>query len=147
MNGDVKFDLATLDFKNGEQFEYFHIRILIIQQEIIISGEIFSPTRLLFRYMKEFSNIDKLRAFIAPKMIDLITLPDNNGKYAVYIVGDIRCIYHYLEMIGAPTIFTTSGHLSHNFITSYSRKNYVANLQPVIAAFFLEDEGPKRLKS
>ena len=46
MNGDVQSDLATLAFKNGEQLEYFHIRILRLQQEIILSGEIVSPTRL-----------------------------------------------------------------------------------------------------
>ena len=27
MNGDVQYDLATLDFKNGEQLEDFHGRI------------------------------------------------------------------------------------------------------------------------
>ena len=51
MNGDVQSDLATLAFKNGEQLEYFHSRILRIQQEIMLSGEIVSPTILLFQYM------------------------------------------------------------------------------------------------
>ena len=32
MNGDVQPDLATLAFKNREQIEYFHIRIIIFQQ-------------------------------------------------------------------------------------------------------------------
>ena len=66
MNGDVQYDLATLAFKNGEQLEDFHIRILRLQQEIILSGDIISPTRLLFQYMKALSKSDKLRAFIAP---------------------------------------------------------------------------------
>ena len=48
MNGDVKSDLATLTFKNGEQHEYFHGRILRLQQEIMLSGEIVSPKRLIF---------------------------------------------------------------------------------------------------
>ena len=40
MNGDVRSDLSTLAFKNGEQLEYFHGRIIRIQQEIMLSGEI-----------------------------------------------------------------------------------------------------------
>ena len=52
MNGDVQSDLATLEFKNGEQLEDFHIRILRLQQEIMLSGGIISPTRLLFQYMQ-----------------------------------------------------------------------------------------------
>ena len=38
MNGNVQYDLATLAFKNEEQLEYFHSRILILQQEIMLSG-------------------------------------------------------------------------------------------------------------
>ena len=51
-NGDVQSDLSTLAFNNGEQLEDFHSRILRLQQKIILSGEIVSPTRLLFEYMK-----------------------------------------------------------------------------------------------
>ena len=80
MNGDVQSDLSTLAFKNGGQLEYFHSRIIKIQQEIILSGETVSPTKLILQYMKEFSNSDKLKAFIAPKMTDLITFLDNNVK-------------------------------------------------------------------
>ena len=36
MNGDVKSDLATLVFNNGEQLEYFHRIIIRIQQKINI---------------------------------------------------------------------------------------------------------------
>ena len=93
MNGDVQSDLATLAFKNGEQLEDFHSRILRLQQEIMLSGEIVSPTRLLFQYMKALTKSEKLRAFIAPKMTDLITLLDDNGKYDVYTGGDIHGIY------------------------------------------------------
>ena len=32
MNGDVQSDIATLAFNNGEQLEYFHSRILRLQQ-------------------------------------------------------------------------------------------------------------------
>ena len=80
MNGDVQSYLSTLAFKNGEQLEDFHIRILRLQQEIMLSREIVSPTRLLLQYMKALTNIDKLRAFIAPKMADLINLLDKNGN-------------------------------------------------------------------
>ena len=52
MNGDVQSDLSTLASKKGEKLEYFHSSILRLQQEIVISGEIFSPTRLIFQYMK-----------------------------------------------------------------------------------------------
>ena len=48
INGDVQSDLATLAFKNGEQLEDFHIRILRLQQEIVLSREIVSPNRILF---------------------------------------------------------------------------------------------------
>ena len=46
MNGNVKSDLATLAFRNGEQLEDFYSRILRLQQESMLSGEIVSPTRL-----------------------------------------------------------------------------------------------------
>ena len=52
MNGDVQSDLATLAFRNGEKLEDYHSRILRLQQEIMLSGEIVSPTRLLLQYMK-----------------------------------------------------------------------------------------------
>ena len=52
MNGDVQSDLATLAFKKREQLEYFHNRIIILQQEITLSGETVLPTRLIFQYMK-----------------------------------------------------------------------------------------------
>ena len=133
INGDVQYDLATLAFKNGEQLEYFHVRILRLQQEIIIYIEILSPTRLLFQYMKALSKSDKLRAFSAPNMTDLIKFLGNNGKSAVYTGGDINGIYHYLEMIGYPTTFTTSGQRSHNSRPSSSINNYAATLQPVIS--------------
>ena len=128
INGDVQSDLSTLDFKNGEQLEYFHVRILRLQQEIILSGEISPSTRLLFQYMKALSKSDKLRAFIAPNMTDIITFLDNKGKSAVYIGGDIHGIYRYIEMIGAPTTLTTPGQRYHHFSPSYSISNYTAIL-------------------
>ena len=87
MNGDVQYYLATLTFNNGKQLEYFHGRIIRIQQEIILSGEIVSPTRLLFQYTKALSNSDKLIYYIAPKMTDCIKFIDNNGKFALYTGG------------------------------------------------------------
>ena len=59
--------------------------------------------------MKALSNSDKIKVLIAAKMTDIITFLDKNGKSSVYTGGNIRGIYHYLEMIGAPTTFTTSG--------------------------------------
>ena len=82
MNGDVQYDVSNLEFNNWEQLEYFHSKTL--RQDIIFFGETLSPTRLLVQYMKAFSNFKKLKAFIVPKMIDIITFPDNNGKSAVY---------------------------------------------------------------
>ena len=84
MNGNVQYDLATLAFRNGEQLEDFHIRILRLKQEIMLYGEIVSPTRLLLQYMKALTKSEKLKSFITPKMIDLITFIDTNGKYADY---------------------------------------------------------------
>ena len=80
---DVHSGLSTLAFKNGEQLEYFYIRIIILQQEIILSGENVSSTRLLFQYMKSLSKSDKLKALIAPNIKDPITLLEIKGKSAV----------------------------------------------------------------
>ena len=43
INGDVNYDLATLAFKNGEQIEYFHSRVIRLQQKIILSGDKICP--------------------------------------------------------------------------------------------------------
>ena len=50
MNVDVQYDLATQELNNGEQLEDFHSIIIRLQQEITLSGETISPTRLLFQY-------------------------------------------------------------------------------------------------
>ena len=84
--------------------------------------------------MKAFSKNDKLRTFVAPKMTDIITFHDNNGKSAVYTRGNINGICRYLEMIGAPTILTNSGQSSHHFSPSYLINNDAATLRTVIAA-------------
>ena len=84
----------------------------------MLSGEIVSPTRILIQYMKALTNSEKLKAFIGPKMTDLITFLDNNRKSSVYEGLDIHGIYSYLEIIGAPTALTTSGHRSHHFGSS-----------------------------
>ena len=96
----------------------------------MLSGEIVSPNRLLFYYIKALSKSDK----IAPKMTDLITLLDNNGKSIVYIRVDIHGICRYLEMIGAPTSLNTPGQSSHHFGLSSSINNDAETLNPVIAA-------------
>ena len=100
----------------------------------MLTGEIVSPTRLLFQYMKALTKSEKLKAFIAPKMTDLITFLDKNGKSNIYEGRDIHVIYRYLEMIGDPTTLTTSGHRSHNFGPSSSSNNDATTLQPIIAA-------------
>ena len=56
----------------------------------MISGEIFSPTRLLFQYMKALIKSEKLKGFILPKMTDLVTFLGKNGKSAVYDGGDLH---------------------------------------------------------
>ena len=99
----------------------------------MLSGEIVSPTRLLFQYMKKLSKSDKIRAFIAPKMTDLITFLDNNMKPSVYIGGEIHGIYSYLEMIGAPTTLTTSVQHSHQSSPSSSINIDTETLLIVIA--------------
>ena len=93
----------------------------------MLSGEIFSPTRLLLQYMKTLSKSDKLRALIATKMTDLITFLDNNVKSAVYIGGYIHGICRYLDIIGSPTTLTTSGQRSHHLIPSSYTNNYTAS--------------------
>ena len=75
---------------NGEKLEDFHSRIIKLDQEIMLSGGIVSPTRLLFQYMKALTKSEKIRSFIAPKMTDLITFLDSNDKSAVYEGGDIH---------------------------------------------------------
>ena len=127
-------------FKNREQLEYFHSRILIIQQEISLSGETVSNARPLSQFMKAFSKIDKIKAFIAPKMIYLITLLDNNRKSTVYKRVNIHVIYRYLEMIGDPTPLTTSDQLSHHLGPTSSIKNNTASLQPVIADILMRQK-------
>ena len=78
---------------NGEQLEDFHSRILRLQQEIMISGETVSPTRLLLQYMKALTKSEKLKACMAPKMTDPINFIYTKGKYAEYDGGDIHGIY------------------------------------------------------
>ena len=92
MHGDVKYDISTLSITNGEQLEYFQSRIIRLQQEIMLSGEIFFPTRLLFQYTKALRMSEKIRDFIVPKMTDSITFLEKNGKYTVYTGGDIHGI-------------------------------------------------------
>ena len=84
--------------------------------------------------MKALTKSEKLKAFIAPKTTDIITFLEKNGKSAVYEGGDIYGIYRYLDMIGAPTTLTTSGHRYLNFCPSSSSNNDATTLQPVISA-------------
>ena len=140
MKGDVHSDLATLAFNNGEQLEDFHIIILILLQELNLSGSIVSPTRLLFQYTKALSNSDKLKEFVVPKMTDLVTFLVSKGKSAVYIGGNIHVIYRYLEMVGVPTTLTTSGRCSHHFGSSASIKNDTTSLQPFISDIYMRQK-------
>ena len=63
---------------------------------MILSGETVSPTILLFNYTKSFPNSDKLKAFIAPNMIDIIMFLDNSGKPSAYTGRNIHGIYRYI---------------------------------------------------
>ena len=74
----------TLFILSKKKIEGFHVRILRIKEEINISVENVSPTRLLLQYKKSFPKSDKLRAYIAPKITDLIIFLDNNGKTEIY---------------------------------------------------------------
>ena len=134
MNGNFQCDLSTLAFKNREQLEYFHKIIFRIQQEIILSGENVSSTRLSLNYIKELSNSEKLKALITPKMTDLITFLENNIKYSVYTGGNIHGLYRYLNMIVATTILTNLGQRYHHFGPSSSINNDTAALQTFISA-------------
>ena len=78
MDGNIQSYIATLAFNNREQLEYFHSIILIFKQEIVLSGETVSPTRLLFQYRKALSESDKLKSLAAPKMKDIVTFLYNN---------------------------------------------------------------------
>ena len=49
-------------------------------------------------------------------------------------------ICRYLEMIGAPTTVTTSGHHSHHFGPLYSSNNDAATLHQVIAALCMRQK-------
>ena len=133
INGDVQSDLSTLKFKNGEQLEDFHSRIIRLQQEIILSGETLSNTRLISRYIEALSKSDKIKELIETNMAHLITFLDNNSKLSVYKGVNIHGNYSYLEMIGYPITLTTSGHIYHNFGPSYYIKIDTATIQPVIA--------------
>ena len=68
------------------------------------------------------------------------TFLDNNRKSAVYTGRYIRVIYRYLEMIGAPTTFTTSVQRYHHFSPSYSSNNDAGTLQTVIADFLMRQK-------
>ena len=94
----------------------------------MLTGEIVSSTGILFQYMKELSKSDKLKDFIAPKMIDLITFLEKNRKYAIYTGGDIHGIYRYLEMIGVPKTLAALCQRSHSFRPSSYINNYAATL-------------------
>ena len=50
-----------------------------------------------------------------PEMKYLITFLDNNRKFAIYTGVNIHGLCSYLDIIGAPTTFTTSVQYSHNF--------------------------------
>ena len=141
MNGDIQSDLATLVFKNGEQLEDFHIRVIRLQQEIILSGEIVSPNRLLIQYTKALINSKKIRAPIAPNIIDFINFLGNNRKSAVYTGGDIRGIYRYLDMIGAPSTLNTSSQRYRNLGPSSFINNDAETLQPLISALRMRQKG------
>ena len=80
MDGDSHSDLSTLAFKKVKQLEGFHSIIPRLQQEIILSLETVSPTRLLFQYSKALSKRNKFKESVTPNMTYLIAFLNNNGK-------------------------------------------------------------------
>ena len=46
--------------------------------------------------MKALSKIDKIKAFIAPKITYIITLLDNNVNLSIYVGEGIYGLYRYL---------------------------------------------------
>ena len=76
---------------------------------------------------------DQIIAFVAPKMTDLITFLNNNGKSDVYTGGDIHRIYHYLELNEYPETFTTPFQCSRHFSPLYSINNDAETIMPVIS--------------
>ena len=90
--------------------------------------------------MNSLTKSEKKKGFMAPKMTDLVTFIDTKGKYALYDGGDIHGIYRYLEIIGAPTTLTTSGHRSHHLGPSYCSNNDAATLQSVIASLCMRQK-------
>ena len=60
-------------------------------------------------------------------------LLDNNVKLTVCTGGNSHGLYRYLKIIGAPTIFTTSGQRYHHFCPSSSINNDTETLQSVIS--------------
>ena len=84
--------------------------------------------------------MEKLKAFIEPKITDLITFLDNKGKVSVYIVRSINGIYRYLEMIEFTTTLTTSGQRSNNFGPSYYTSIDTSTIQTFIAALHVQQK-------
>ena len=141
MNSDVQYDLSTLIFKNWEQLEDFHIIIIILQQEINLSGESVYPTRLIFRCMKSLAKCDKLKEFLVPKMTDLIILRCNNGQLDIYTEGNIHGLYCYLEIIRSPTYLNSSVNSSNHVGNSFFTNNGTATLHIVISALHIIKKG------
>ena len=108
VNGDVQSEMVTLAFNQGEQIEDCHSTILRLQQEINLYGETVPPKKLLLQYMKALESSDKLKAFIAPNITDLIILLDKNRKLYICTGGNIHGIYCYIFMIGAPNNLNSS---------------------------------------
>ena len=84
MNGDVQSYLSILTFNDREQLEDFHSIIHRLQKKIILPAEIIYTKRLLFQYMKSLTKRNKIKAYIAPKVKDLVTFPYNYGKSDIY---------------------------------------------------------------
>lgn len=80
INGDFKYDLSNLTFKQVKQLEEFHGSIISLHQEFFLSSETISPTRIIFHHMKALPNCDLIKNFIAPNIKYLIALIGIYGK-------------------------------------------------------------------
>ena len=87
--------------------------------------------------MKLFSNSNKIKALVAPKMTYLITFLKNSGKLATYTGVNIHGLYICLETIGSPTTLTTSGQRSHHFGSSSSTNNDTSTIHSLLKLYVL----------
>ena len=106
MNGDVKYYLSRLEFKNGENLKIFMALFSDLNKKLC-SLEKFSL--LLDFYSSTWRHFQRVikKIFHCSQDYRSHHIPRKRRKSAVYTGGDINGIYRYIEMIGSPTTFIT----------------------------------------